>query len=83
MLINLWLAWMILKGNATLVLKKYAKWLVGLLVLEIIAGIILNRYALPAFSQPLHLLLACIIYAIQFVIILRVMKRPGEAATSS
>lgn len=76
MLINFWLVWVILKTESSEVLKKYAKLLVGILLLELAAGIILNYFDLPPVVQPIHLLLACIAYALQFLIILRVMKRP-------
>lgn len=46
----------------------------GALFLEYLIGIIMVRYSLPFFSQPLHLLLATIVFGLQFYFWLSVMK---------
>lgn len=73
--INLWMIYKMLKSNASEALKKLSKWLCGILITELAVGIILSRFALPAPLQPIHLLLACIIYALQFMIILKLSKK--------
>lgn len=75
MLVNFFMIYKILKSGATSSLKNASKFLGGVLILELLVGIILNRFALPATLQPVHLLLACIAYAMQFLIILKVLKK--------
>lgn len=75
MLVNFFMIYKIIKSNATDSLKKYGKLLGLVLIGELLAGIILSRFALPAPLQPIHLLLACIAYALQFLIILKVLKK--------
>ena len=75
MLVNFFMIYKIIKSDATDSLKKLGKLLGGILIAELLVGIILNRFALPAALQPVHLLLACFAYAIQFLIILKVVKR--------
>ena len=52
--------------------------LIGLVFLEILTGIILAYFDMPAFSQPLHLVLATLIFGVQvflFVFYRRVKTR--------
>jgi heme a synthase len=42
----------------------------GLLVLEILTGVIMAYFAIPAWAQPVHLTLAVVALGIQFVVIL-------------
>ena len=72
---NIWLVYKILKSDATLLLKNKAKQLIAVLSCAFIAGVILGWFALPPAFQPLHFLLACIAFGLQFIIILRVWKR--------
>ncbi len=75
MLVNFFMIYKINKSDASDSLKKLGKILGVVLIAELLAGIILNRFALPAPLQPIHLLLACIAYALQFLIILKVVKK--------
>lgn len=72
---NAWLIYKILKSNATGILKTKAKLLAAVMGCAFIAGVILSYFALPPALQPVHFLLACIAFGLQFVIILRVGKR--------
>ncbi|MDQ4140105.1 MAG: COX15/CtaA family protein [Bacteroidota bacterium] len=49
-------------------LIKLANALLATIGLEILVGIILSYYAIPAFLQPVHLVLATILFGIQFFI---------------
>lgn len=64
---NLWLAWQVYKnvrrGNA---LFRFGLALAGLVVVAILTGVSLDRLGFPAFVQPLHLLLANLIFGTQF-----------------
>ena len=75
MLLNFFMIYKIIKSDASDSLKRLGKILGGILIAELLVGIILNRFALPATLQPVHLLLACFTYALQFLIILKVVKK--------
>ena len=66
---NLWLTWKIhhQSGQNTL-LKGMAYILSGLIITAILAGISLDRLGFPAIAQPLHLLMANLIFGAQFFI---------------
>jgi cytochrome c oxidase assembly protein subunit 15 len=75
LVVNIYMVRLLLASNISESLKSYAKWLGVFVLMEILVGVILSRFALPAALQSVHLLFACIIYALQFVIILRVMRK--------
>lgn len=75
LLVNFFMIYKIVKSDATDSLKNAGKFLGIVLILEVLAGVVLSRFALPAALQPVHLLLACITYAMQFLIILKVLKK--------
>lgn len=64
---NLWLAWNLLKhlpqGH---LLRGFAYTLGSLVVVAILTGVSLDRLGFPAFVQPVHLLLANLIFGTQF-----------------
>jgi len=66
---NLWLAWKIYqsvaKGN---LLLRLAYALVGLIITAILAGVSLDRLGMPPVVQPIHLLMANLIFGLQFFI---------------
>jgi cytochrome c oxidase assembly protein subunit 15 len=75
LIVNLYIVRLLLASDISESLKSYAKWLGGIVLLEVVVGVILSRFALPAALQPVHLLLGCMIYSLQFVIILRVLRK--------
>lgn len=54
-------------------------WLMGILALEVLMGIILAYFDLPKFAQPLHLLLAAVLFALQFQALTQLSLK-GEVA---
>jgi heme a synthase len=64
---NAWLFWKIFQGvdRATLIFKAGVL-LIGLIVTAIIAGISLDRLGVPPIAQPIHLLMATLIFGTQF-----------------
>ena len=68
-------AWMIYKIHRTAgvdpAIRKQAVGLGWILSISLVTGIVLSRFSLPAPVQPLHLLLACIIYGMQWLLILK------------
>ncbi len=75
MWMNFYLVFKIIKTCTDTSLKNMGKILATILIIEFLVGVILNRFALPAALQPVHLLLACMTYALQFAIILKVLKK--------
>lgn len=64
---NLWLAWTIHKNvDKASLLRKIAYALMSLIVTAIIAGVSLDRLGFPAVAQPIHLLMANLIFGAQF-----------------
>ena len=67
--INLWLAWKLYRLiDKNSILYKFGYVLAGLVVAAILAGISLDRLGFPAVAQPVHLLLANLIFGTQFFI---------------
>jgi cytochrome c oxidase assembly protein subunit 15 len=59
---NIWLFWLNKKANYGLATLKY---ILAILLILFITGILFSYAGMPAFVQPLHLLFACIILAMQ------------------
>ncbi|NOQ35567.1 MAG: heme A synthase [Methylococcaceae bacterium] len=66
---NLWMSWKIYQNVAKgSVLQRSVFWLMGLIVIAILAGVSLDRLGMPAAAQPIHLLMANLIFGMQFFI---------------
>ncbi|BCG64601.1 MAG: cytochrome c oxidase assembly protein subunit 15 [Methyloprofundus sp.] len=66
---NLWLAWTIYQSvEKDNLLLRLAYALMGLIVTAILAGVSLDRLGMPPIAQPIHLLMANLIFGIQFFI---------------
>lgn len=64
---NLWLAWKIFRSvDKNSVLLRVGLALAGLVITAIIAGISLDRLGMPPLAQPVHLLMANMIFGAQF-----------------
>ncbi|MEQ1530549.1 MAG: COX15/CtaA family protein [Methylococcales bacterium] len=64
---NCWLAWKIYQvTDSGKLLFRTGMTLAGLVVTAILAGISLDRLGMPAISQPVHLLMANLIFGAQF-----------------
>jgi len=70
-LINLYLAYSISQKRL-----GYSKihWVLGLLLIEVITGIVMYYFDFPFASQPLHLILAAFLFGIQFYLVLEATK---------
>ncbi|MFC6997901.1 COX15/CtaA family protein [Rufibacter roseus] len=51
------------------VLLNIAAWVLIVIGMEIVLGIVLAYFALPAFAQPLHLLLGTLLFGLQFLLL--------------
>jgi heme a synthase len=56
------------------IINQFTNWLIVLVIIEILTGIIMAYFAIPAFAQPIHLTLATIGLGLQFVIVLYLNK---------
>jgi cytochrome c oxidase assembly protein subunit 15 len=64
---NLWLAWKIIRSvDKNSLLRRIAFSLAGLVIMAILAGISLDRLGMPPVAQPIHLLMANLIFGAQF-----------------
>jgi cytochrome c oxidase assembly protein subunit 15 len=72
LLLNLVLVFQILKDKPFYQAARKQVWiLTSVLLLEIAAGVCLKLFALPAFIQPVHLLLASMLFGIQWELVMR------------
>jgi cytochrome c oxidase assembly protein subunit 15 len=74
LLLNGYLFYYLKKAPAGL--KRSVNWLVLIIVAEITAGISLSYFSLPAFVQPLHLMLAVFMFGVQVQLLMRVKRIP-------
>ncbi len=74
-ILNTWVVARILKNRHKNNLKKTAAWLAVTIVIALVTGVSLSMFSLPAALQPVHLLLACIIYGFQWMLILKLWQR--------
>ncbi len=66
---NLWLGWEIHKAfTRDSILFKSGVALVGLIITAILAGMAMDRLGMPPAAQPIHLLMASLIFGLQFFI---------------
>lgn len=78
---NLWLAWQIVRqADKNNLLLRMAYVLVGLIVTAILAGVSLDRLGFPAIAQPVHLLMANLIFGAQFFIFICLNYSAGKNA---
>ena len=69
LLINIYLTYLLFRLKDGLINKLLLS-LLGLLGFEIIIGVIMVDWAIPAFLQPLHLVTATLIFGVQFYILI-------------
>ncbi|HEX8517490.1 MAG TPA: COX15/CtaA family protein [Bacteroidia bacterium] len=75
MLLNTWFVYKLHKSTASDQLKNKGKLLLLVLGIAFGAGVILNYFALPPVFQPIHFLMACIAFGLQYRIILMVSEQ--------
>ena len=70
-LLNLFIGYRIYKFNL-----GYSKinWVIGLIILEIITGMGMFYLDFPFSSQPLHLVIASLLFGVQFYLVLETLK---------
>jgi cytochrome c oxidase assembly protein subunit 15 len=71
---NAWLFWKIFQGfSRTTLIFKVGLSLMGLIATGIIAGVSLDRLGMPPVAQPIHLLVASLIFGTQFFLYIHLM----------
>ncbi len=60
------------------IIKTFGVILVALVIFEIVTGAVMGYFAVPAFAQPIHILLAVMLVGIQFMIVLLTSQRATE-----
>ncbi len=80
LLTNLWLAWQIHRSvSRENILLRLAATLIALLVIAIGAGITMDRLGMPPAAQPIHLLMANLIFGLQFFLFICLHYATGKA----
>jgi len=74
LLLNVYIAYQLFQTRDTH-LQRLATVILGLLVLEILAGMSLAYMALPAAVQPVHLMVATVLFGAQFLTIIHYVRR--------
>lgn len=72
--INAWVIIEVYRKVHIRLLRDYSLLLGMLLVLELITGSVLSYFNLLNIAQPIHLLLACIIFGIQFYLVIQLYR---------
>lgn len=70
-LLNLFLAWHIHSKNLGF---KKINWVLALLVLEVVSGTAMYYLDFPLTSQPVHLVIASLLFGVQFYILLEILR---------
>jgi cytochrome c oxidase assembly protein subunit 15 len=81
LLTNLWLFWKLrqtLPRQSLLVRTGYV--LIGLIVTAILAGVSLDRLGMPPVAQPIHLLMANLIFGVQFFLFIALRYSTAKRA---
>ncbi|MBL1263416.1 COX15/CtaA family protein [Candidatus Methylomicrobium oryzae] len=84
LLTNLWLFWKLrrtLSRQSLLVRTGYV--LLGLIVTAILAGVSLDRLGMPPVAQPIHLLMANLIFGVQFFLFIALRYSSGTGKQAS
>lgn len=78
-----WLLYSVLKsGQQSSFVKNIGRYVVLLILLEIISGIIMAYFGIPPFIQPVHLLLSTVIFGVLYYMYLVIISSKNKIATS-
>ncbi len=79
LLVHVYLIYRLTKSIENFDTSKLLVWsLMGLVVLETVSGVILAYFSLPFFIQPVHLLLALMIFGIQYFLYLLISEKSAD-----
>lgn len=78
-----WLLYVILKNkHQSTIVKNIGKYVVLLIIMEIVSGVIMAYFSIPPFIQPIHLLFSTIIFGILYYMYLVVTNSKNKLVTS-
>ncbi|MBO3698474.1 heme A synthase [Roseivirga sp. E12] len=61
-------------------LKSLTKWLLIIVIVEILSGVVMAYFGVPAFVQPIHLLLGTLIVGVQYYLLLLINHKQRSIA---
>ena len=76
-------AWLFYRNKKLILGHKNLIWVVLLIAIEILTGILMNYFAFPFLTQPLHLVIASLLFGIQFYILLTAFKEKNTLSSTS
>jgi cytochrome c oxidase assembly protein subunit 15 len=77
------LLYMVLNNqHHSILIKNIGKYVIILLVIEIISGIIMAYFSIPPFVQPVHLLLSTVSFGVLYYLYLVIVNSKNKVATS-
>ncbi|MGL1885663.1 MAG: COX15/CtaA family protein [Reichenbachiella sp.] len=77
--LHVYLIYRLTKSIENFSTSKYLVWsLLLLVILEILSGIVLSYFALPYYMQPVHLLLAVMIFGVQYFLFLLITDKSND-----
>jgi len=81
--LHVWLLYLVLKNrDQSLFIKNIGKYVVLLIIIEIISGMIMAYFGIPPFIQPVHLLLSTIIFGTLYYMYLVIINSRNKFATN-
>ncbi len=83
LVLHAWLLYLVLRNehHSTLI-RNIGKYVILLLVIEIISGVIMAYFSIPAFIQPIHLLLSTVSFGVLYYMYLVIVNTKNKIATS-
>lgn len=78
-----WLLYAVIKNKKqTSFIKNIGKYVLLLILLEIISGMVMAYFGIPPFIQPVHLLLSTVIFGVLYYMYLIIMGSKNKIATN-
>lgn len=79
LVVHVYLIFRLTKSIENFDTSKYLVWsLMGLVIMEILSGVVLAYFALPFYMQPVHLLLALMIFGLQYFLYLLISEKSSD-----
>ncbi len=76
-------AWLIIRNKRLILGHKNLKWVLALILIEIFTGVLMNYFEFPFLTQPLHLVIASLLFGFQFYILLTAFKEKAALSSTS
>ncbi|WP_026915493.1 COX15/CtaA family protein [Christiangramia portivictoriae] len=75
LLINVLLWW---KNHRNKLFQSRVNWVMAFILLEVATGVAMYNFDFPFLSQPLHLVIASILFGVQFYLLMETIYAPGK-----